>query len=303
MKKKKYRGIEQIKSRYGWLFISTWLIGVILFFAIPIIQSIIYSFSQVYFAEGTDGTMQMQTEWVGLKNYNYIINENTDYLGWLSRSVTSFLYSLPVIVLLSLILALLLNQKFRGRLFFRALYFMPVIIATGVVINLVDGMAGTDMTSSSVNESVSGGMFSVQDVIAILDLPVQVAEFVQKIISDIFDLIWNSGIQTVLFLAGLQSIPTTLYEASKVEGATKWEEFWFITFPMLSNVTLLVIVYTMVEILVSNNNVMVAHIYSLMNAAVYDSTSAMMWFYFLVIGAVMGIIVLLFKKLLQNRWS
>ena len=296
--KKKYRGIEQIKARYGWFFISSWLVGVVLFFAIPVIQSIIYSFAQMTITE--DG---VQTVWVGLKNYKYIINEHTDYLNWLGRSVTSFVYSLPVIVLLSMVLALLLNQNFRGRLFFRALYFMPVIIATGVVIDLINGMAGTDMTSSSVNESVSGGMFSVQDVIAVLDLPAQVAEYVQKIIGDIFDLIWNSGIQTVLFLAGLQSIPSTLYEASRVEGATKWEEFWFITFPMLSNVTLLVIIYTMVELFVSNNNVMVAHVYNLMRAAVYDETSAMMWFYFLAVGAVMGIIVGAYKKFLQNRWS
>ena len=298
MKKKKYRGIEQIKARYGWFFISSWVVGVVLFFAIPAIQSIIYSFSQMTITE--DG---VQTVWVGLKNYNYIINEHTDYLNWLSKSVTNFVYSLPIIVLLSMVLALLLNQKFKGRLFFRALYFMPVIIASGVVIELISGMAGDDMTSSAVSESVSGGMFSVQDVIAILDLPPQIAEYIQKIISNIFDLIWNSGIQTVLFLAGLQSIPSTLYEASKVEGATKWEEFWFITFPMLSNVTLLVMVYTMVELFVSNSTVMVVKVYSLMRAAVYDETSAMMWFYFLAVGAIMGFLVFIYKKFLQNRWN
>ena len=244
-----------------------------------------------------------QTEWVGLGNYRYIINEHTDYLKWLSSSITSFLYSLPIIVLLSMVLALLLNQKFRGRLFFRALYFMPVIIASGVVIKLLSTMSGEDMTSSSVSDSVSGAMFSVQDIINVLDLPSEVAEYVQKIISNIFDLIWNSGIQTVLFLAGLQSIPSYLYEASKVEGATKWEEFWFITFPMLSNVTLLVIIYTMVELFINSNNTLVSQVYSLMRAAVYDETSAMMWFYFLIIGAVMGLLVLAYRKFLQKRWS
>lgn len=296
--KKRMKSIEDIKSSYGWLFISTWLIGVVLFFAIPVIQSFIYSFSQMTITENG-----VNTVWIGLKNYNYIINEHTNYLNWLSRSITNFVYSLPVIVLLSMVLALLLNQKFRGRLFFRALYFMPVIIATGVVIDLISGMSGSDMAASSVNESVSGGMFSVQDIIAVLSLPAEVAEFVQKIISDIFNLIWNSGIQTVLFLAGLQSIPATLYEASKVEGATKWEEFWFITFPMLSNVTLLVIIFTMVELFISNNNVVVAHVYDLMRAAVYDETSAMMWFYFLSIGIVMGLIVGIYKKFLQDRWN
>ena len=298
MKKKKYRGIEQLKARYGWYFILSWVIGVVLFFAVPVIQSIIYSFSDMAITE--NGT---QTEWVGLGNYRYIINEHTDYLKWLSSSITSFLYSLPIIVLLSMVLALLLNQKFRGRLFFRALYFMPVIIASGVVIKLISTMSGDDMTSSSVSDSVSGAMFSVQDIINVLDLPSEVAEYVQKIISNIFDLIWNSGIQTVLFLVGLQSIPSYLYEASKVEGATKWEEFWFITFPMLSNVTLLVIIYTMVELFINSNNTLVSQVYSLMRAAVYDETSAMMWFYFLIIGAVMGLLVLAYRKFLQKRWS
>lgn len=298
MKKKKYRGIEQLKARYGWYFILSWVIGVVLFFAVPVIQSIIYSFSDMAITE--NGT---QTEWIGLGNYRYIINEHTDYLKWLSSSITSFLYSLPIIVLLSMVLALLLNQKFRGRLFFRALYFMPVIIASGVVIKLLSTMSGEDMTSSSVSDSVSGAMFSVQDIINVLDLPSEVAEYVQKIISNIFDLIWNSGIQTVLFLAGLQSIPSYLYEASKVEGATKWEEFWFITFPMLSNVTLLVIIYTMVELFINSNNTLVSQVYSLMRAAVYDETSAMMWFYFLIIGAVMGLLVLAYRKFLQKRWS
>lgn len=299
MKKKKYRGIEQIKSRYGWLFISTWLIGVVFFFAIPVIQSVIYSFSQMTINE--DG---IRTVFIGLKNYKYILAEHTDYFNWLSKSVGNFLYSLPVIVLLSLVLALLLNQKFKGRLFFRALYFMPVIIASGVVIELVSGMTSVgDLANSSVSESVSGGMFSVQDVISILDLPTEVAVYVQKIIGNIFNLIWNSGIQTVLFIAGLQSIPSSLYEASRVEGATKWEEFWFITFPMLSNVTLLVMVYTMVELFISNRNVLVLKVYDLMRAAVYDQTSAMMWFYFLVVGAIMGVVVAIYKKRLQNRWA
>lgn len=298
MKKKKYRGIEQLKSRYGWLFISTWLIGVVLFFAIPVIQSIIYSFSQMTVNEGG-----IQTIFIGIKNYKYIIAEHTDYLNWLGKSVTNFLYSLPIIVLLSLVLALLLNQKFKGRLFFRALYFMPVIIASGVVIEIISSMTTGDISESSVSESVSGGMFSVQDVIAVLDLPSEIAEYVQKIISNIFDLIWSSGIQTVLFIAGLQSIPSSLYEASRVEGATKWEEFWFITFPMLSNVTLLVMVYTMVELFISNRNVMILKVYDLMRAAVYDQTSAMMWFYFLVVGGIMGVIVGIYKKFLQNKWS
>ena len=298
MKKKKYRGIEQLKSRYGWLFISTWLVGVILFFAIPVIQSVIYSFSQMTVNEGG-----IKTLFVGMKNYKYIIAEHTDYLGWLRKSVTNFLYSLPIIVLLSLVLALLLNNKFKGRLFFRALYFMPVIIASGVVIELISGMTTGGMSDSSVSESVSGGMFSVQDVMAVLDLPNQVAEYVQKIISNIFDLIWNSGIQTVLFIAGLQSIPSSLYEASRVEGATKWEEFWFITFPMLSRVTVLVAVFTMVELMTDQSNSVMRQAYTFMRMQNYGEGSAMLWSYFVVIGAIMAIVIGTYGRFCMKRWE
>ena len=299
MKKKKYRGIEQLKSRYGWLFISTWLVGVILFFAIPVIQSVIYSFSQMTVNEGG-----IKTLFVGMKNYKYIIAEHTDYLGWLRKSVTNFLYSLPIIVLLSLVLALLLNNKFKGRLFFRALYFMPVIIASGVVIELISGMTTGGMSDSSVSESVSGGMFSVQDVMAVLDLPNQVAEYVQKIISNIFDLIWNSGIQTVLFIAGLQSIPSSLYEASRVEGATKWEELWYITVPMLRHSMILVAVFTTIDFCASSENKAMKQAFTLLlEQQNYNESSAMMWAFFMLIGIVFALILFFVQHFIFRRWE
>ena len=122
-------------------------------------------------------------------------------------------------------------------------------------------------------------------------------------ISKIFDLIWSCGIQTVLFLAGLQSIPGSLYEASRVEGATKWEEFWFITFPMLSRVTLLVSIFTMVELIISTRGIIIQQTYNMMCGGIYDRSSAMLWFYFLIFGGMMAIIILLYKNTLMRRWG
>ena len=183
-----------------------------------------------------------------------------------------------------------------------ALFFLPVIIATGIVMDILFMTTGS-MSESTVNESLSGNMFNVSDVAAFLDLPSGISDYAEKAISNIFDLIWSSGIQTVLFIAGLQSVPSSLYEASRVEGATKWEEFWFITFPSLSQVTLLVIIYTMVEQFTSSRNPMINAMYTLMKGGNYDETSAVLWFYFALVGIIMGILIWAYNRFLVKRWS
>ncbi len=297
-KKKKYRSIEDLKSRYGLMFCFPWIIGFVLFFGWPVIQSIWFTFNKV-----TQSGQSFDTEFIGFDNYIYYINEDAGYMKQLSAALTTMLYSLPIILLVSLVLALLLNQKFRGRLFFRALYFVPVIIATGVVVKLMFKTTSEELTSAGVSLGISDSMFSIEDVIGWLDMPDTVAKYVKLIINDIFDLLWSCGIQTVLFIAGLQSIPRTLYEASKVEGATKWEEFWFITFPMLGSVTLLVSVFTMVDLFTSEDNQLVFNAYGLMDNGRIHEPSTMLWIYFVAIGVVMGIILFCYNRFLLKRWK
>ena len=297
-KSKKNRGIVELKSRYGFFFTLHWIIGIVIFFAVPLIQSIIFSFSEIeVVAGGVDVKLK------GLVNYKQILLVDANYETWLTGSVTSYLYSLPIIILLSMSLALILNQKFKGRLFFRALYFLPVIISTGAVINLIFKTTGSDMSDVGVSDAFSANMISVDDIVKLLDIQGEIAKYITSTISKIFDLVWSCGIQIVLFLAGLQSIPSSFYEASRVEGATKWEEFWFITFPMLSRVTLLVTVFTMVELITSERTTLIKNVYSMMRAGNYDETSAMIWFYFLICGAVMGLIVFLYNRFLVKRWE
>lgn len=297
--KKKYKSIEQLKSRYGLMFVSPWIIGFIIFFAYPVIQSVWYSFSKVTLSVGG-----IQSRFIGIRNYRYLLVEHPNYIGWLTSSFTTILYSLPIILLVSLVLALLLNQKFRGRIFFRALYFVPVIIASGVVIKLMFSTTSDDLVSAGVNSSLTGSMFSIQDVTGWLNMPDAIANYVKIVINNIFDLLWSCGIQTVLFIAGLQSIPTTLYEASRVEGATKWEEFWFITFPMLGSVLLLVGVYTMVDLFTATrNNQIITKAYTMMATGIYDETSAMLWIYFVVVGIFLGAVLFLYNRFLLRRWQ
>lgn len=298
MRKRKYRGIESIKSRYGFMFALPWLIGFLTFFFVPLIQSIKYSFSDVTFS-----TQGVQTKFIGFEAYKYYLFEDPKFTTYLLQDLSSLIYSLPIILLISLVLAMLLNQKFKGRLFFRALYFLPVIIASGVVIDLLFRTTDEELISAGVNVAFTDSMFSVEDVMSMLDLPDKIAEYVKTIINNVFDLLWSSGIQTVLFISGLQSIPRTLYEASNVEGATKWEEFWFITFPMLGNVTLLVAIYTMVDAFTNTKRYVIEQAFSQMNAGVYDTTSTMLWIYFAAVGIVMAIILYLYNRLLLKRWQ
>jgi len=297
-KPKKNRGIVELKSRYGYLFTMHWIIGIVIFFALPLIQSIIFSFSEIEVISGG-----IDINFKGLSNYKQILLEDAKYETWLTNSVTSYLYSLPLIILLSMSLALILNQKFRGRLFFRALYFLPVIISTGAVINLIFKTTSSDMSNIGVSDAYSANMISVDDIVKLLDIQGEVAKYITVTISKIFDLVWSCGIQIVLFLAGLQSVPQSFFEASRVEGATKWEEFWFITFPMLSRVTLLVTIFTMVELITSERTTLIKNVYSMMRTGNYDETSAMMWFYFLICGGIMALIVFLYTRFLMKRWE
>ena len=297
-KAKKNRGIVELKSRYGYLFTTHWIIGIVIFFALPLIQSIIFSFSEIEIVSGG-----IDIKFKGLENFKQILLVDANYETWLTNSITSYLYSLPLIILLSMSLALILNQKFRGRLFFRALYFLPVIISTGAVINLIFKTTSSDMSNIGVSDAYSANMISVDDIVKLLDIQGEIAKYITVTISKIFDLVWSCGIQIVLFLAGLQSVPQSFFEASRVEGATKWEEFWFITFPMLSRVTLLVTVFTMVELITSERTTLIKNVYSMMRTGNYDETSAMMWFYFLICGGIMALTVFLYTRFLMKRWE
>ncbi len=297
MKRKKFATIETIKSKYGMMFVTPWLIGMIIFFIVPIAQTLWFSFCEVIVDE-----KGMITNFVGIENYKYIINTHPQYLNHLTETVTSIGYTLPAILVISIILAIILNGKFKGRIVFRALYFLPVIIATGVVMQLLF-QVDTDFSGAGMSDEASMNMISFEDVIKKLSLPEEFSEYLQIVLNNIFTIIWNCGIQIVLFLAGLQSIPEQLYEVSKVEGCTKWEEFWYITFPMLSRTTVLVIVFTVVELLTAKDNSIMTLSYQMLRNLNYGVGSAMLWVYFAIIGAVLGIILLVFNQFCVKRWE
>ena len=295
---KKKQGIEAMRSKHGFLFTLPWLIGIIIFFLVPLLQSIIYSFSKVKLT-----VSGLESQFYGLKNFSTLLLKDALFTENLKNGFLSFLYSFPLIIILSLILGILLNQKFRSRMFFRALYFLPVIIASGVVIELIFVTRTGDISSTGTDESVRDSMISVSSIISWFGLPTNISDYINSVVSKIMDLVWSCGIQIVLWIAGLQAIPDLLYEVSKVEGATKWEEFWYITFPMLSRVTILVAVFTAVELITAKTDPVMQQSVIFSQAQKYGEASAMLWMYFIVIGLFVGLLLVLYLRMCAKKWE
>lgn len=284
------------------MFVAPWVFGLLVFFFIPLISSLYYSFCNISITgEGVKATF------AGLEHYRNLFEEDAQYLNHLRDSLLSILYSLPIILSLSLILAIALNQKFVGRVVARAIFFLPVIIASGVVMSLLKSEYVRvplffDSTSSAALSYSS--MIDFEEILGRLNLSAELVGFFSTTLNNVFGLIWSCGVQTVLFISGLQTIPAPLYEVSKVEGASKWEEFWYITFPMLRHVVVLVIIYTMIELFTSVDNAVMSQAYTLMNTSqVYDRSSAMMWLYFVLAGLFMGGVMLLYNRFCLKRWD
>jgi len=303
---KHVKGIESKKSWYGFYFVLPWIIGMVLFFLIPLLSSLRYAFSDVVVDVGMD------TTWIGLKNFKDIFADSDGYQVNLINSITTFITQLPIIVIVSLILAIILNSKFKGRTFFRGIFFVPVIVATGVVMSLLsqhyDGYGAIIQLSSSISEDAysavgTGGGMDFSELLNSLELPDELTLQLNVMITDIFNTIWTCGIPVVLFIAGLQTIPAQLYEASKVEGATAWEEFWYITLPSIGQTLLLVIIFTLIELLTKSDNAVITQAYNYMERIEYGLSSAMLWMFFAIIGTITGLIILIYSKTCLKRWE
>ena len=297
MKKKRNKSIEALKSRYGFCFVLPWTIGFIIFFLYPLIQSFIFAFCNVSINVGGIGM-----DFIGFQNFKYALYEDPSYISNLLNGITSFFYKFPFILVLSLILAILLNQKFIGRLFFRTLYFLPVIIASGVVLDFMITKGTTSAGSAGVATDIASEMFSVNTVIEMLGLPDVLSKYIQNVMNIIMQLVWSCGVQIVLFIAGMQSVPEQLYEVARVEGATKWETFWFVTFPMLSSVTVLVTTYTVIDLFTAKSDKVLTQAYSLIQSQIYGEGIAMLWVYFAIIGIAFTAIIWIFNQMCIKKW-
>ncbi len=295
-KKKRIRSLESVRNRAGYTFVAHWALGLILFFVVPLFSSIWYAFNKVSIQPGN-----IITDFVGLEYFKELITVDPDYVDNLRDSIGMMCYSLPIIISLSLILAVLLNQQFKGRTTFRIIFFLPIIIANSVVMTMLNSDIVTLPLFSSGTGSDS--LINYNEIITGLGIPQQISPFLTFLLSNTINLIWKCGVQTILFLAGLQSISASMYEVSKIEGANKWEEFWLITVPSLRHIISLVIIYTMIELFVSMDNSLVAKAYDQMLAQNYGNSSAMLWIYFLIVLVLIGTVYILYQHFCSKKWE
>lgn len=275
MKKLSY---ERKKSYYGYLFISLWTIGFLFFFLSPFITSIRYSLAEVTIQQGYVGLKNC-----GFENYINLFIKNPEFLPAFTDTLTSVIAKSPLIIVFSLFVAVVLNQKFKGRTFFRAVFFLPVIIAGGIAIEIINGNYYLGLISSGGRSSALFESQSIAEMLASSGIPQTTVDYILKTVNEIFDLLWNSGIQILIFIAGLQSIPTTLYEVANVEGSNGWTTFWKVTVPMLAPMLVVNVFYTVVDNMISFSNKMFKLIDDYMNALKFDEAAAMSIINFLIV--------------------
>ena len=292
--KKKPLPYERRKQLYGYGFISLWLVGTVLFFLIPLVRSLWFSFNNV----GIDINRTVLT-WNGLGNYDDIINKDPKYLALLKDTLIETAWKTPLILIFSLFIAVMLNQKFRGRTLARAVFFMPAIIATGPVYKIISGdMDSTGNTqaaqfSTLFSTDLIGSLLQFLGIYGISD---RMSGLISGIADNIFGIVWSSGIQILLFLGALQNIPPSAKEAAQIEGATAWEFFWKITLPYVSPFILANLIFTVIDSFTSPTNAVMERILSVKEELKFGIASAMAWGYFIIIAVAIGLLTFIVNK-------
>lgn len=267
----------------GMIFISPWIIGFMFFFAKPLFASLIYTFQKLELTpHGAKATF------IGLLNYQNAFVGDAVFVRNVTTVIGNMLYEVPIIIFFSIYIAILLNGNFTGRFLVRAIFFLPVILSSGVIINVLK----EDIFGGGLGNGKSAEIFQsvgIAEMMLKAEIAPKFVEFYQKVVDQVFAISWKCGVQILLFLAALQTIPASLYEASQMEGATKWESFWKITFPILSPIILLNIVYSIIDSFTDFGNIVMKKIYSTAFVEMryaYSSTQA--WIYFLLIVLILA---------------
>jgi len=295
MRKNRSR-LKESENKFGYIFVLPFIIGFIFLYADMLFSSVVYSFSKLVFEGKT-----FVTEWVGIYNYKNVLTVNADFLPALTKSLTDMLTMIPVILIFSLFMATILNREIPGRALFRSIFFIPVILMTGII-SKIDSYSVVQSVSSlndlgSEASSASGlSLTNIQEALSGLSIGTGVIDFIITFIDNIYSVVNCLGVQIILMLAFLQSISPSVYEAAAIEGATAWESFWKITFPMVMPVIFVCAIYTVIDRLSASTNGIMLLIEKVTENQGYGIASAMAWIYFLIIAAILVVVALIFRK-------
>ena len=290
---KKKRGsasLDKRKARAGYVFVLPFIISFIIIYLPIIIDSMTFSFNSIKIIPGGGYYL----EFVGLQNYQAAFFEDPGFVQTLTTGIQQLIFDIPAIVIFSLFMAVLLNQKMIGRAAFRAIFFIPVILSTGIIESI--DQENTFMTYMNSEEGMetgagAGGATQIisamdfENLFATMKVGGELVTYVINLVNNIYNIINRSGVQMLIFLAGLQSISPAIYESCQIDGATTWETFWKITLPMISPMILVNAIYTVIDAFTSEANTVMRYI-----SGVYSNSSggdvlscAMSWVYFLIV--------------------
>ena len=283
----------------GFIFLLPFLIGFLMFFAMPLVQTIKYSFNEV----GVEDQGGMSFKFIGIQNYINLFNTevtttSSTILRLLVDENTQILINTPLIVIFSLFLALLANRKFKGRAIVRVIFFLPIVLGIEVIVEMLSVTTGSDLAK------VSGGLFSGSMVSMLLmryiAIPGDMLSSIIEFVDNIFNIILKSGVQTLVYLAALQSISPSLYEVAHIEGATNYETFWKVTIPSIMHITLFVVVYTIVDLFLRSSIATEAYSFAFEKSKI-GVGAALSVLYILNVLIVLAIVLLVLRKVVKRN--
>ncbi len=293
-KQKNLAGLQKRKALSGYFFILPFIIGFLVFMIKPFFQSLYMSFCTVNIsAQGFENIFS------GLKNYMTALTVDIEFTRLLTEELSRMVINSLAIMVFSFFVALVLNQKFKGRALVRAIFFLPVILSSGVIIGVEYDNALLSSMQDMIENNGTGTSITttIQEVLVTSGVGSDIFKVVFDIVDGIYDVAIASGIQIIIFLSGLQTISASMYEAAAIEGCTAWESLWKITFPMISSLFLVNWIYTIVDFCMRTDNQVMEKISEVMIVNLdYGFSAAMSWIYFGVVILIIGISSLIISK-------
>lgn len=288
------------RGLYGLAFVSPFLVGFIFIYIQLVIEAIYFGFS-----DSVMGSERLEHTFVAFKHYYTAFFVDPDFGSQLVNTIIDNIFEISVLLIFSLFVATLLNQKMPGRAFFRAVFFLPVILMTGIIAK-ADYNVAVAMQNSLVTTADASPVFGQKNLFETLNVlkylkdagfGTEFVDYIEELINNIFQIVSRSGVQILVFLASLQSVSPSIYESAQIEGASGWEIYWKITIPMLSPYIFANGVYTLIASFTNPENQVMNKISQVgNNASRFGLASAMMWSYLLIVIVLLGIMGAIFYR-------
>lgn len=279
------------EALHGYAFVLIWIIGFTIFTLLPLLQTLFYSFNQV-----TVSATGINLQLIRWQNYTRALFTDPTFVQLLIEYAIETLVSVPIILIFSLIIALFLNLKFRFKGVFRTIFFLPVVITSGPVIQELVSQGATSVPGLAISDTVA---------VFIADLPRYLRNPVEYLLTSFILILWFSGVQILIYLSSLQRIDQSIYEAAAIDGASAWESFWKITLPALSTTTVIIAIYTIITLSHFSENKVIKYIYGQTYAVEggIGYASAMSFLYFLVLIVLLTVVFLLLNYRARKQYG